>query len=215
MKLFRSCWESSPAIAATSYKKDGFGWQLQRLLQRLGEWWEKFTAPVQENAQLPDSTWWAHPLWEAIAKTVFWLALAGLVLWLIWALGKLLTPYWHRWWRAGDRASRSPRPSKPQDISVAGWLARSRKFQQSRNYRQACICLYRAMLQQLHDRGLAPHDPSRTDGEYLQIIQQLPHPQPYRLLFLAHQQLCFSRITASESLWESCQQAYRSLHSQP
>ncbi|NEQ27810.1 MAG: DUF4129 domain-containing protein, partial [Microcoleus sp. SIO2G3] len=106
-------------------------------------------------------------------------------------------------------------PKLPQtsvsELSVAGWLERSQKFQQQGNYQEACLCLYRAMLQRLNDAGIAPHQSSRTDGEYLQLIRQLPQPQPYQTLLMTHQQLCFSNTEASPSVFEQCQQAYREI----
>jgi hypothetical protein len=69
-----------------------------------------------------------------------------------------------------------------------------------------------AMLQRLNDTGIVQHEPSRTDGEYLQLlIQQLPQPRPYQTLLMTHQQLCFSNVEASPSLFEQCQQAYREI----
>ncbi|MEG4005235.1 hypothetical protein QUA41_00410 [Microcoleus sp. Pol11C1] len=52
-------------------------------------------------------------------------------------------------------------------MSVAKWLLRSQKLQQQGKYRQACRCLYLAALQPLNDAGTAIHQPSPTDGEYL------------------------------------------------
>jgi hypothetical protein len=68
-----------------------------------------------------------------------------------------------------------------------------------------------AMLQRLNDSGLAPHHSSRTDGEYLQLVQQLSQPQPYQTLIMTHQRLCFSNAEVSSAVFEQCQQAYREI----
>lgn len=211
MKLLKFGLELPFLMAAEPYQQDSWGWQLRQLQQRLGEWWEKLTTRTAENLDIPAPTWLDHPLWAAIAKAIFWIVTIGLVVWLGWVLWKLCNPYIYRWRQGRDRFSHPPQQSSPAEMAAAQWLAKSRQFQRQGDYRQACLCLYRAMLQQLHDRGIAPHNPSRTDGEYLQIIQQLPQPQPYQALLVAHQQLCFSDRPASESLWKNCQQAYRAL----
>ena len=55
------------------------------------------------------------------------------------------------------------------------------------------------------------HQPSRTDGEYLQLIQQLPQPAPYETVIAIHQQLYFGNAEASQSTFEQCQQAYQQI----
>ncbi|MEG4349975.1 DUF4129 domain-containing protein [Microcoleus sp. LAD1_D3] len=62
-------------------------------------------------------------------------------------------------------------------------------MQQQGKYRQAYRCFYMALLQRLNDAGTVVYQPSRTDGEYLQLIEQLPQPAPYETLIKIHQQL--------------------------
>jgi hypothetical protein len=64
-----------------------------------------------------------------------------------------------------------------------------------------------AMLQKLNDRGIAPHQLSRTDGEYLQIIQTLPNFNAYQILLINHQKLLFANQKATLNMWKECQQA--------
>jgi len=78
-------------------------------------------------------------------------------------------------------------------------------------YRQACRCLYMALLQRLDDAGTVVYQPSRTDGEYLQLIQQLPQPVPYETLIRIHEQLYFGNTEADASTFEQCQQAYQKI----
>ncbi|MEG4036609.1 DUF4129 domain-containing protein [Microcoleus sp. w1-18aA5] len=91
-------------------------------------------------------------------------------------------------------------------------MLRSQKLQQQGKYRQACHCLYMALLQRLNDAGTVVYQPSRTDGEYLQLIQQLPQPVPYETLIRIHQQLYFRNRRADPSTFEQCQQAYQQIN---
>ncbi len=199
-------------MPAGSFEKNNWGWQLSQLQQRIGEWWELQTSRFSldiPTMSLP--SWLKSPLLWLIAKAAFWVLLAFLLSWAVLQIMRSLSPYFYslrnRLNQSADKAAKTP----ISESSVAGWLQRSQKFQQQGNYREACLCLYMAMLQRLNDSGIAPHQPSRTDGEYLQLTQQLPQPQPYQTLLMTHQELCFSHTEASPSVFEQCQQAYREI----
>jgi hypothetical protein len=199
-------------LPAGSFEKNNWGWQLSQLQQRIGEWWELQTSRFSldiPTMSLP--SWLKSPLLWLIAKAAFWVLLAFLLSWAVLQIMRSLSPYFYslrnRLNQSADKAAKTP----ISESSVAGWLQRSQKFQQQGNYREACLCLYMAMLQRLNDSGIAPHQPSRTDGEYLQLTQQLPQPQPYQTLLMTHQELCFSHTEASPSVFEQCQQAYREI----
>jgi hypothetical protein len=192
-------------MAAGSFEKTSIGWQLQQLQQRLGEWWELQLSKL--NPQLPDVS---LPPWEdfsrlgQILQGIALVLLIVLILWLLWRIGQRLSLYLYQ--RQSRSAHQLP---QPKQLSVTDWMARSQTYQQQGNYYQACRCLYFAMLQQLHERGIAPHQASRTDREYLLLILQLPQPEPYEALLTIHQQLCFGYRQASPSLLRECQQAYQ------
>jgi hypothetical protein len=195
-----------------SFEKTSFGWQLSQLQQRVGEWWELQTSRFAPN--LPDvsvPSWLDSPLMRTIAKAAFWVIVALLLSWAALQIMRLLSPYFYtltnQLSQPADRATKT----SDSELSVAGWLQRSQKFQQQGNYREACLCLYMAMLQRLNDTGLVPHQSSRTDGEYLQLVQQLPKPTPYQTLLVTHQELCFSNTEASRSVFDECQEAYREI----
>jgi hypothetical protein len=196
-------------MPAGSFEKNSLGWQLGQLGQRVGEWFELKTSQTLPDVSRP--SWWDSPILQAIAKAAFWITVSLLLAWIGWQTWRLLRPYIYtltnQLSQQADKATKTP----TSELSVAGWLQRSQKFQQQGNYREACICLYMAMLQRLNDAGIAPHQPSRTDGEYLQLIQQLPKPSPYRTLLMTHEQLCFSNAEVSSSVFDQCQQAYREI----
>ena len=195
-----------------SFEKDSLGWQLSQLQQRFGEWWElqlSQFAPNPSNASLP--SWWDSPMIQRLAKAAFWVILGLLLTWVGLQIWRWLRPYLYSLRQSLNQPTQKVTQTPAQSLSVAGWLQRSQKFQQQGHYREACRSLYMAMLQRLHDNGIAPHESSRTDGEYLKLIQQLPQPKPYRTLLMTHQQLCFSNTEASNSDFEQCQQAYQEI----
>ncbi|MGB3204593.1 MAG: DUF4129 domain-containing protein, partial [Crinalium sp.] len=102
-------------------------------------------------------------------------------------------------------------PTTISELTVSDWLKRSQTFQRQGNYAEACRCLYMAMLQQLNDSGIVPHQPSRTDGEYLQLIQDLPQYRSYETLLTTHQKACFGNTEIRAVEFEQCQQAYRAI----
>ena len=199
-------------MPAGSFEKNNWGWQLSQLQQRFGEWWELQTtrfSPDIPNMSVP--SWLKSPLLWLIVKAAFWVLLAFLLCWAAVQVMRSLSPYFYSLRNQLNQSADKATKTSASESSVAGWLQRSQKFQQQGNYREACLCLYMAMLQRLNDTGVAPHQLSRTDGEYLQLIQLLPQPQPYQTLLMTHQELCFSHTEASPSVFEQCQQAYREI----
>jgi Domain of unknown function (DUF4129) len=194
----------------SSFDKTNFSWQLGQLQQRIQEWWELKTPQNTPNFKLP--SWFDSPIWWAIAKTAFWLILAFLAVWATWQIWQLLRFYIHNFKKRNQATDARSANKTSQDLSVAEWLLRSQKLQQKGKYRQACRCLYMAVLQRLNDAGTVIHQPSRTDGEYLQLIQQeLPQPGPYETVIAIHEQLYFGNAAASQSTFEQCQQAYQQI----
>lgn len=195
-----------------SFEKDSLGWQLSQLLQQIGEWWELQTSrfsPDVPNASLP--SWWNSPILQAIAKAAIWAIVIFLAIWVGWQLWRWLQPYVYSFTQQLNQPVKPVTNTPAKQLSVDSWLQRSQKFQQQGNYREACQCLYMAMLQRLNDKGIVLHEPSRTDGEYLKLVRHLPQPKPYQTLLTIHQRLCFSKAEASTSVFEKCQQAYRDI----
>lgn len=187
-----------------TYEKNSFGWQIQQLQHRLSEWWERLTLP-EGQVDVPN---WSIPEW--LFRSVFWLIAVVLAIWVGLRLYRLLYPYLNLTWL--ERPSQvTPPSSHSTDFSVAEWLQRSRKFAQQGNYREACRALYLATLQRLHDIDLIPSQPSRTDGEYLDMLQTLPDPRPYEVLMQTHEQLCFSKTDISRDSFDRCQRAYQAI----
>jgi hypothetical protein len=196
-------------MSTGSFEKNSLGWQVGQLRQRWEEWFELKTSQTLPKISLP--SWWDSPILQIIAKVAFWIIVGLLVIWAGWQIWRLLRPYIYSLNNSLNQPADKGTKTLANELSVTNWLQRSQKFQQQGNYREACRCLYMAMLQRLNDSGIAPHQTSRTDGQYLRLVQQLPQPQPYRTLLLIHQRLCFSNTEASSSMFEQCQQAYRDI----
>ena len=193
-------------MAADSFGKNGLGWQLQQLGQRVGEWIE---AQFSRNApDLPQISNWSFPI--GVWEVMFWAIVLSATFWLGWQIFRLLAPYWMRSQTQGARQPRKA-ASKEEERSVAGWIRQMQEFQRQGNYREACRALYMAMLQRLNDTKLVPHQSSRTDGEYWQVVQPLPQSQAYQTLIRTHEQLCFGDGVVSADVFNRCQRAYQEI----
>ena len=190
-------------MVAGSFEKNSLEWQLHLWQQRMGEWLERLFAPV-DRARLPN---WSLPEW--LTRLLFWVLAALLLSWLVWQGYQLVRPYVTT--MALAKVGQSDRRSSTSPVTATAWLQRSRTFAQQGNYREACRALYMAALQRLNDTEPIPHEPSRTDGEYLQIVQTLPRSAPYQVLIRTHEQLCFDNADISVDEFDRCQQAYREI----
>lgn len=191
-------------MAAGTFQKDSLDWQFQQFWWRVGEWIElhlpKFDAP-----NVPNAPQWNFPMWWF--QAAFWAIVVALVLWLGWQLYQWLNPYFASNRPKSTRLDRRVEPHD-RDQTIAFWMREVQRFQQQGNYREACRALYLATLQRLSDTKLAPHQASRTDREYWNLVQLLPRSQAYQTLLNTHEQLCFSNAAISAETFNQCQQAY-------
>lgn len=191
-----------------SFAKTSWGWEISQWRRQVGEWLEfelsRFeTAPRDGGA---DYSW----LQSWLDGTV-WVIAVLLVVWLLWLLWRELSHYVYEWLGVRKGKGRGIK-SSDTEVSVAGWLMRSQEFYRQGNYRQAFMCLYFGTLQRLHDTNVAPHKRSRTDGEYLQLVEfSLPETQPYETVINTHEQLCFGEVEILPETYTQCQQAYREI----
>jgi hypothetical protein len=189
---------------AGSFEKTSLGWQLRLMQQRVGEWLERLFAPI-DRARLPNEI-----LPEWLLRLLFWVMAGAMLGWLGWQLYTFLRPYLGALVPSQQgQAVKTDRTDRP--LTVAEWLRRSRNFAQQGDYREACRALYLAALQRLNDTEPVPHEASRTDGEYLQMIQTLPRSAPYQVLIRTHEQLCFDNAEISANEFDRCQRAYQEI----
>ncbi len=198
-------------MLATAFEKSNLPWQIQLIKQRFGEWIELKLFELMPS-KLPKLPHVSISPW--LLDVLFWglvLAFGTLV---VWRLMPLLRQTWFALQRSTEGQAEPRSPIPPQDRTVAEWLQQAKTFQQQRNYAEACRALYMAMLQRLNDTKIALHEPSRTDGEYLRLVQSLTQSRPYRTLIQTHEQICFGNAQISDETYTLCQQAYREIEGQ-
>lgn len=215
-------------IEPVDYQNNSPGWQWEKLLHRLGEAWDRFWQDLEVPEALNSLPSWSLPEW--FLRGLFVLILGGLAGWLVWNLWKVLWPQWQQWQRQRSGRSPAPAPNTPA-LNRQQWLDQAQTLHQQGDYRAACRALYFAFLHWLADRphpDPIPPDPSRTDGEYRQLLTQIansasihptsplnanpnaigPAATPGNLLLQTHERLCFSSADLTEADYEACEQAY-------
>jgi hypothetical protein len=196
-------------MSANSFDKTSFGWQFQQLQQRVGEWLEVRLSPALTQAANsigvpPD---W---VWDLLLK-IAWLIFGLVMAWVMWQIYKLLRPYILSLIvsnRTGSLDSLMAEDGDRQAYSVADWLREVQQLQSEGKYGDACRALYMALLLRLSDAELIASQASRTDREYLKLLQKIPQSQPCQLLIATHEQLWFGNTTVSSETFDRCQQAY-------
>lgn len=200
-------------MTEAAFEKTNLGWQIQQTQQRVGEWLEFQLSQLE--AKLPEGTQlngFDTPWLNFMLQLGFWIIVGALAIWLALRLIRMGPFLWEN--LAGFLQNRATPPAPTtSDRSVAEWLGRSQKWQQQGNYREACLCLYLAMLQRLNDTGLAPHQLSRTDGEYRAVIRTATKAEAYQTLITTHEQLLFGHGEASPEMFQACFRAFREVES--
>ena len=187
----------------SSIQHTSLPWQLRQAGKNLSEWIQLQLAQQETpDAPLPTFTF---PAW--LGPLLFWSAVTGGVLWLAWLIVQIIDRYLEN-----RQARTAPPPVEfmppPEEHTVAAWLRRAKQFEQEGNWREACRAMYMAALQLLHDREWIPHQPSRTDGEYLQAIRTLQKPRPLQMLIRTHERSLFGGEVLAADNVQRCRQAY-------
>lgn len=202
-------------MTTEAFEKTSWGWQFSQFKQQVGEWIEyQFSQWQLALPELPPE-WSLSPWLSQILYILFWVAVGLFLAWVVWRLWQEFSPHLYAWLSENldNIATGAKIPLK--DSSIALLLTRSQEFYRQGNYREACRCLYLAILQRLHDTGVLTHKPSRTDSEYLQLLRLSVTPiQPYETLITTHEQLCFDDAEILLENYEQCQQAYREIFNQ-
>ncbi len=192
---------------STSAEKTSWRWQLEQLQQQLGEWIEVKLRSDDRDLQLD-----IFPSWlGSLLVRLTWLVLAGLLIWFVY---RVIYPYWRRWLTENRQQSLGLDLAPTKLYTVAELLAKSQQFQRDRDYTQASRWLYLAMLQRLNDVNLIPHQFSRTDREYLQLLSTVPIVDIGAILVSIHEQLHFGNESISIEDFDRCQRAYQQIENQ-
>lgn len=191
---------------STAAEKTSWRWQLEQLQQQLGEWLEVKFRSDDRDLNFDIFPPWLGPL---LVRLVC-LLLLGLVIWFAY---RIIYPYWQQWVRKKGQPQ-SDLAEPVQVYTVAELLTKSQQFQQDRDYTQASRWLYLAMLQRLNDAELIPHQFSRTDREYINVLSAIPIVNVGEILVSIHEQLHFGNRQIALEDFDRCQQAYRQIESQ-
>ncbi len=196
------------------FAKTSWNWQLSLFQQQLGEWIE--FQLLRFNSALPDvdvPDWALDAPWLVnLIKALIWLIAIAITIWLLWQLWKILAPLTYSW-----RGRKSPKVITSANVPILAinqWLEKSQTYFAQGNYAEACKCLYQATLQHLHDRQIITHQFSRTDGEYLQLLKDIPPSPAYQTMLATHEQLCFGNKEIMPETFEECKQAYGEISKQ-
>lgn len=196
-------------MSANSFDKNSFGWQFQQLQQRVGEWLEVRLRPALDRAANsigvpPDWVW-------NLLLNIAWLIFGLVIAWVAWQIYKLLRPYILSLMVSNRNSNLDAIMAEDGDrlaYSVADWLRQAQQLRSDGKYGDACRALYMALLLRLSDAELIASQASRTDREYLKLLQKIPQSQPCQLLIATHEQLWFSDAPVSSETFDRCQQAY-------
>lgn len=200
-------------MSTETFAKTSWDWQLSQFQQRIGEWLEyefyRFDNVLPEIS--PD--WKLSPWLANLLNFLFWLVVVLFVAVVIWRLWREFNPYIYAWLANNSDTGNARSKMSSQNLSVTTLLERSQQLYRQGNYREACRCVYLAILQHLHDTKTLLHQPSRTDAEYLQLLKlgnQTPL-QPYETLITTHEQLCFGNAQMLPENYQQCRQAYQEI----
>lgn len=198
-------------MSTDTFEKTSWSWQLSQFQQQVGEWVEYQLERLQGSLPRLSPGWKISPWLSNLLTFLFWLIVALFVVFVIWRLWLEFSPYVYSWLSRNNSFNAASK-NRTNDLSVALWLERSQEFYRQGNYREACRCLYLAILQHLHDTKVISHKFSRTDGEYLQLLRSTVTPvQPYETLITTHEQLCFGNAEILPENYQQCQQAYQEI----
>jgi hypothetical protein len=194
-------------MPAKSFDKTSFGWQIQQMQQRFGEWIEVTFSPALSKAV--NSLGFPEWLWD-ILVVIGWVILAFVVAWLALQIYRQLRPYIESLiFPIRNHQKSTLTENKSSSYTVAAWLQQAQKLRSQGDYSLACRALYMALIQRLSDAELIPTQASRTDREYLKLMAKIPSCQSCKFLIATHEQIWFSDASISSETFEQCQQAYR------
>jgi hypothetical protein len=199
-------------MSTDAFEQTNWVWKFSLLQQQVGEWIEYQFSRFQKTLPALPPDWSISPWLSDLLRILFWLGLGLFVVWIGWRLWQEFNPYIYGWLNAINNSSGSRAKADSRETSIALLLNQAQEFHRQHNYTEACRCLYLAMLQQLHEQAITLQQPSRTDGEYLQLLKSsVTLIQPYQTLITTHEQLCFSNNEILAENYQQCWQAYQQI----
>ena len=199
-------------MSTDAFEQTNWVWKFSLFQQQVGEWLEYQFSQFQKTLPALPPGWSISPWLSDLLRILFWLGLGLFVVWIGWRLWQEFNPYIYGWLNAINNSSGSRAKADSRETSIALLLNQAQEFHRQHNYTEAGRCLYLAMLQQLHEQAITLQQPSRTDGEYLQLLKSsVTLIQPYQTLITTHEQLCFSNNEILAENYQQCWQAYQQI----
>lgn len=197
---------------AATIERTNWTWRIRTGQRWLSEWIELHTQGW--NVPEVDLPGWELP--NGLGRVLFWVLVIAAACLLGVYFVRLGLRWWHTfqpWRRAGVHRTTAigDAASTPES-----WLRRALQMQPRGQYGEACQALYMSLLQYWSDRELIPFDASRTDGEYLGLIDRLDLPrEACRKLIGTHERLSFAGAIASADDYQQCYAAYQLVTTPP
>jgi hypothetical protein len=197
-------------MSTNAFEKTNWVWEFSLFQQQVGEWVEYQISRFEKTLPELPPGWSISPWLGELLKILFWLVLGLFLVWIGWRLWREFSPYVYAWLNIIINSPSSRTEVDGRETSITLLLSQAQEFNRQFNYTGACRCLYLAMLQQLHERAIALQQPSRTDGEYLQLLKSsVTLLEPYQTLITTHEQLCFSNHEMLAENYQECWRAYK------
>ncbi|MBK1988534.1 DUF4129 domain-containing protein [Sphaerospermopsis aphanizomenoides BCCUSP55] len=199
-------------MSTDAFEKTSWEWQSYLWQQQIGEWFDYQYYRFIKSLSRIAPEWSISPWVIELIQILSWLILGLFVAWVGWRLWQEFNPYIYSWLMKITNSHIADSQIPTRETSIQFLLTKAQELYQQSNYREACRFLYLATLQQLHEKAIAPQQPSRTDGEYLQLLTSAVTPiQPYETLITTHEQLCFGNANILAENYQQCRQAYQEL----
>ncbi|WP_287127897.1 DUF4129 domain-containing protein [Candidatus Cyanaurora vandensis] len=132
-------------------------------------------------------------LWVGLGLGVLWVVLSGVQLWQVFGPHKV-----------SPATALAPSPITPWQQ----WTAQAEQLTQSGDYRGACRAWYLSLVLWLDSEQQVKYQPTRTNQEYLQDLQDQPRlREPLSQLVRIHERLWYGNQPGQAKDAQSCAQA--------
>ncbi|HEY9810245.1 MAG TPA: DUF4129 domain-containing protein [Halomicronema sp.] len=196
-----------------SFENTNLGWQLGQTQQKVAEWVELQFSKLNFNGpKAPPSFGEINFGWvEVLLQGMFWLILALLIVWFGWLIWRLWPGFFARLRGLGSSSTTPAQQAAKPMPTAAEWLVQAAKLSREGDFGLASRCLYMAMLERLNDSSTVDNQPSRTDGEYRELLKRFSGRKSCEVLLSTHERLCFGEMPVTGEEFERCQEAFRKI----
>lgn len=200
-------------MKSAGFENTNLGWQFGQTQQKVGEWVELQLSKLNFNGpKVSPSSGEINFGWvEVLLRGMFWVILVLLAVWFCWLVWQLWPGFLGRLGglRSGSRTP-AQQAAKPMP-TAAELLVQAAQLSKRGDFGLASRCLYLAMLERLNDSSTIDNQPSRTDGEYRQLLKRFSRRKSCEVLLSTHERLCFGEMPVTVEEFERCQEAFKEI----